>query len=120
MNTNRISSLKIGSIFSSFLLYYETGSPSELSHTRFTHTQTHTERPTQEYSLEFQVLFRAAQEAKKWGCIGNYPFLHFAVTIEVRTCPVAMIQVCCATQTPHKFPSIKIHISYSFFFKSLD
>lgn len=48
------------------------------------------------YSLEFQFLFETIP-AEKRGCIGNYPFLHFAVTIEVRGGPVAMVQVCCPT-----------------------
>lgn len=53
-----------------------------------------------EHSLEFQFFLQAVP-AEKWGCIGNYPLLHLTVTIEVRSCPVSMVQVCCPTQTAH-------------------
>lgn len=61
------------------------------------------------YSLEFQFVFEAIP-AEKGGCIGNYPFLHFAVTIEVRDVPHAVIQVCCPKRdTPPIRKRIKIN-----------
>lgn len=59
--------------------------------------------------LEFQFLLQAVP-AEKRGCIGNYPLLHLAVTIEVRSCPVSMVQVCCPTRTAQcAFPHIRIN-----------
>lgn len=59
--------------------------------------------------LEFQFLLQAVP-AEKRGCIGNYPLLHLAVTIVVRSCPVSMVQVCCPTRTTQcAFPHIRIN-----------
>lgn len=62
-----------------------------------------------EHLLEFQFRLQAVP-AEKRGCIGNYPLLHLAVTIEVRSCPVPMVQVCCPTRTAQcAFPHIRIN-----------
>lgn len=84
-----------------------------------THTHMQTQPPTPhraivhmnrgKHLLEFQFLLQAVP-AEKRGCIGNYPLLHLAVTIEVRSCPVSMVQVCCPTRTAQcTFPHIRIN-----------
>lgn len=106
------------SLFESKQVFY----PSGLSHIRFLmHILylTWLSMRIEIYLLEFQFLFQAVQ-AKKGGCIGNYPFLHFAVAIEVRSCPMSVIQVCCPIQTNMYSQTLKsILFTRSIFFSFL-
>lgn len=84
-----------------------------ISHSIYSHTREHAPyvrarhtsksraAPKTLYSLEFQFLLDAVP-SEKWGCIRNHPFIHFAVTIEVRSGPVAVIQVCRPAHTGHE------------------